>query len=43
MDSLVITLTALYAGVMTLAAVAAVAAGQFAQPIPIKVEEDSQH
>jgi hypothetical protein len=34
------TITLIGAAVMTLAAVAAVAAGQFEQPIPIKVEED---
>jgi hypothetical protein len=41
MDSLVMTITLIGAAIMTLATAVAVVKGQFEQPIPIRVEEES--
>lgn len=43
MDSIVMTITLVGAALMTFAAAVAVAKGQFEQPIPIRVEEESHH
>ena len=42
MDSVVITITLIGAAAMTIVSIVAVAKGQFEQPIPIKVEDDSR-
>lgn len=41
MDSIVMTITLVGASLMTLATAVAVAKGKFEQPIPIRVEDES--